>query len=185
MAFGRTDYLLPGLRPSKVVGDSLEAANNRILCRIANIHRLQHETLDAYVVRRNGLVRDLRQEAQLSIRDRWGLKLTCWIEHLFRHKDGPNFQLIQEQDDLWLQTMRCLAGGLGRTRSEFSGSTCTRAHAGSPLRWGERWVEAVGREGDGWENPNRAKELTRKRACILCSQFLRTSDGRRMAPADG
>ena len=81
--------------------------------------------------------------------------------------------------------MRCLAGGMGRTRSEFAGTTRTRMHVGSPLRWGERWVEAVGREGDGWENPNRAKALTMKRASILISNFLRTSDGRRTAPADG
>ena len=88
-----------------------------------------------------------------------------WLEHLKRHPGFPAAQLLEIQDDLWLQTLRALhptADGV----SLLAGRTGTRGGAGKPTRWSALWVAALTEEL-GVDNAFRDKTLTRERAMMV------------------
>ena len=85
---------------------------------------------------------------------------------MYRHNNAPSFLLTRSQDDEWLRTCRILMGGFGPPRSVDGGSTGIRSAGGYPMRWGEKWLEVIEKEGGGWENPNRVKSVCKSRASL-------------------
>ena len=106
-----------------------------------------------------------RDGAGLCITREWALCLVRWLEHLKRHPDFPAANLLEIQDDLWLQTLRALHpsadGG-----SLSAGRTGTRGGARKPSRWSAVWVAALADEL-GVENPFRDSGLAIAQATVL------------------
>ena len=180
IVFASVDHLLPGLRPSRALGDSLEKGQNKILTRIIKLHRNQSDTVEAFVINRNRAVARARDEGGVSLRERWGVRLVSWVEHVFRHPESLAFQLLHVQDDEWLQTMRILVGRSGGGFNMFGGETQTRTAGIAPQRWGEGWVDLVRRE-KGWENPARSRALTKARARLVIDNFILSVSQHRLA----
>ena len=112
-----------------------------------------------------GLWHLARDGAGLCITREWALCLVRWLEHLKWDPDFPAAQLLEVQDDLWLQTLRALhpsADGV----SLLAGRTGTRGGAGKPNRWSALWVAALTEEL-GVDNAARDKTLTRERATMV------------------
>ena len=173
LCFSCVDHMLPGLRPSAHAGEHMEAYSNKLVSRMAKIPTLADDTPASYKIRKNSYVARMKQTCAFDFRYRWAYKLTTWTEHLYRHKDAPSFLLVRSQDDEWLRTCRMLMGSFGAHRSLEGGSTGTRSSSGFPVRWGERWLEFIEKEGGGWENPNRSKSISKSRAYLLAANFLK------------
>ena len=110
-------------------------------------------------------------KAKLCVRQRFCWKLVTWVEHPCRKRSSVVFKLLVSQDALWLQTCRALASNTGVGRSIFAGATQTRSSPGFPLRWGEGWLEDVGRVGGGWDNPQKSKERSQEKVSALLARI--------------
>ena len=144
------------------------------------LNRASTETVDGFVIRRNRAIAVARNEGGGSLRERWGLKLVSWVEHVYRHPESVACQLLQTQDDDWLRTMRILAGRTGVHHNMYAGETRTRTAGIAPQRWGENWVDFV-RWEKGWDNPARSKALTKARARLLVDNFILSTSSHRLA----
>ena len=99
--------------------------------------------------------------------------MVSWVEHVFRHPESLAYQLLHVQDDEGLKTMRILVGRPGSGFNMFAGEAQTK-------RWGESWVDLVGRE-KGWDNPARSKALTKDRARLGIDNFILSASHHRLA----
>ena len=117
------DYVLPGLRPTKEAGDSLEGYHNKFVCRILGVERESNENIDAFVIRRNAEVANFKRAGKVDIRFRWAMKLATWVEHIYRHPECLAFSILACQNDEWLRLQRALAGGFSRFRNVEAGAT--------------------------------------------------------------
>ena len=143
----------------------VEGWHSRTLQRIVRVQCVEGEARDTFCRRRNRVVQAARDGAGLCITREWALCLVRWLEHLKRHPDFPAAQLLEVQDDLWLQTLRALhpsADGV----SLSAGRTGTRGGAGKPNRWWAFWVAALTDEL-GVDNPLRDRDLTSAQATVL------------------
>ena len=144
---------------------------------------LLHDTAASYKIRKNRLIAQLKASCSFDVRERWAVRLASWTEHVYRNKTCPSYLLLQCQDEAWLRTCRILIGSFGSHRTLDAGATGTRSSSGLPMRWGDKWLEFVGNQHDGWENPTRNKSLTKQRAATLRQIFL-SSDSRGLALED-
>ena len=150
---------------------SMETASNKLIRFIVGARPLHDETKESFCIRRNHLIASCKVEAKVCVRQFLCWKLVTWVEHLYRKQSGVLFKLLVSQDELWLQTCRALAGNTGVGRSIFAGATQTRSSPGFPLRWGEGWLEDVGRVGGGWDNPQKSKERSQEKVNALLARI--------------
>ena len=155
------------LRPSPYSAGLVDSYINKLCKYIVGLHPDGGETVEEFCIRRSSAVKQKRQDVHFDIRKRWALKLTTWMEHVYRHPDDPAYALIQCQNDEWLREERREATTLHSARDEDAGLTRTRAGPGAPIRWGHQWVECVFISAMGWNNESRSKAASRERAEIV------------------
>ena len=94
------------------------------------------------------------------------MALVRWVEHVRRHADAPASLLLGVQTDLWLETMRALRWTVSSSPSLGLLGTGTRSGLGKPIRWSERWLDALD-TALGLDNAGRDAALTRQRAHLI------------------
>jgi len=149
-------------------GNDLEAYYNKFVHRILRIQPLDAESARAYCIRRNRLTADIKQQCNINVRFRWCVRVTTWLEHLFRHPDGVGFVLLLVQDAEWLRSKREECRGSGVSRTIDAGEARTRAGPGAPLRFCDTWFERLKSFGY-FENPQRSREISKETANSLYS----------------
>ena len=176
LSYSSVDHALAGLRPTIASASSLVRYHNRICIRIAQVRRDSGDDIAEFVVRRNKFVAEQKSLARIDISLRFAYKCVTWVDHLARHLESVQSQLLECQGDSWLRDQRQLMN----SQSLFAGATGTRAQAGFPKRWGERWVDFLGDAG-GWDNPSKSKRISTERAQILRAHFMKPASAE--APA--
>ena len=141
----------------------VQTLHNQILQRIVGAQPLVDDTAETICRRRHRIIADFCDDANLKISKECSLALVRWVEHVRRHADAPASLLLGVQTDLWLETMRALRWTVSSSPSLGILGTGTRSRLGKPMRWPERWLDALD-TALGLDNAGRVAALTRGRA---------------------
>jgi hypothetical protein len=147
--------------PQKQIGLELDAVQRRMIAVCLKIRLQRHETLAAYVRRRNREISAVTRKCGEWSR-MWWSRAAKWDDHLHRHPESPASIIASCHGPNWLLSLRAVWATIStnnpRAWSVTAGRTDTRVCAGRPQpRWRES-ISAFGVEldADAWPGMRRS-----------------------------